>query len=75
MVILYIVTALIAATSTLIFTLLKVSCMIAWAWLWVLSPIWILWTGMAVLAIVVVIRVHMETRKAKARRSGQVVKT
>lgn len=73
MIILYIVAALLAATSTLIFTLLKISGMIAWAWLWVLSPIWILWTVVAILAIVVVIRVHIETKNKKARRSGQPV--
>jgi heme/copper-type cytochrome/quinol oxidase subunit 2 len=43
MLILYIFACLLAAATTLVFTVLKLYEAVQWSWLLVLSPIWILW--------------------------------
>ena len=40
---------------TLLFITLKLTCQIDWNWIWVLSPIWISISFLAVLAIVILL--------------------
>lgn len=45
---------------TIIFTLLKLSGVIFWSWLWVLSPIWIPMAAGVVLGLIMLIFVFLE---------------
>jgi hypothetical protein len=40
---------------TIIFVVLKLCGIIKWSWLWVLSPIWISWTLVLIVCIIVIL--------------------
>lgn len=44
---------------TLLFIALKLTGQISWSWIWVLSPIWISISFLAVLAIVIIVIGHI----------------
>lgn len=52
---------------TVAFIVLKLCKVIAWSWLWVLSPIWIWASFVLVCAVVIVICEHMEKKKKSVR--------
>jgi hypothetical protein len=74
LIILYMVISLIVAICTLVLTILKIVGVIAWAWGWVLAPIWSMWFLMA-LAFVATLYypTYQKRQKEKARLSGQSV--
>lgn len=43
------------STLLVIFVVLKLTKVISWSWLWVLSPIWLGWSIFAVVLIIVMI--------------------
>ena len=49
---------------TIVFIVLKLCKVIAWSWLWVLSPIWICGIIVLVCAVVIVICEHMEKKNS-----------
>ena len=49
---------------TIVFIVLKLCKVIAWSWLWVLSPIWIWGIIVLVCAVVIVICEHMEKKNS-----------
>jgi len=70
MLVLYIFAALIAAGTTILFALLKQFALVQWSWVWVLSPIWVLWILLLVAMIIAYISIAISDKKEKARRSG-----
>jgi len=52
-----------AEALTLLFIALKLCGVIAWSWLWVLSPIWISLGLVAVLGLIIVIITAIQKRK------------
>ena len=43
---------------TIAFIVLKLCHVISWSWVWVLSPIWIVWSLAIVIAIIIVLIDH-----------------
>lgn len=71
MLILYMFICLIVALCTLTFTVLKLAGTIAWAWVWVLSPLWGAWGGLFIALIIVAIYLHIQSKqKEKPAEAG-----
>ena len=51
---------------TIVFTVLKLMCIIDWSWWWVVSPIWVAATGWLVAVLCIVS--YLEARNKKLRR-------
>jgi len=51
-----------AEALTLLFIALKLCGVISWSWIWVLSPIWITISFLALLAIVIILIGHWADR-------------
>ena len=71
MLILYMLIGLVVALCTLTFTVLKLAGTTAWAWVWVLAPLWGVWGVMLIALIVTAIYLHIKCKqKEKPAEAG-----